>query len=68
MHELRMLSAWKTMELNSCLRRLVSFQRTQLLSILEARECRPGEELWKKKEVGGVFLLLYFMYLTLDVF
>ncbi|KAH9253616.1 hypothetical protein BASA81_008452 [Batrachochytrium salamandrivorans] len=50
MHDLRMLSAWKTMELNSCLQRLVSFQRTQLLSILEKKEFAAGEELWTKRQ------------------
>jgi CRP-like cAMP-binding protein len=49
MHELRALEAWRTMELNSCLRRLASFQRTQLNAVLESKEYKRGEELWTKK-------------------
>jgi phosphoribosyl 1,2-cyclic phosphodiesterase/CRP-like cAMP-binding protein len=49
MHELRALEAWRTMELNSCLRRLASFQRTQLNAVLELKEYKEGEELWTKK-------------------
>lgn len=49
MHELRALEAWKTMELNSCLRRLASFQRTQLSAVLETKEFKEGDELWPMK-------------------
>ena len=49
MHELRALEAWRTMELNSCLRRLASIQRTQLNAVLELKEFKRGEELWTKR-------------------
>ena len=49
LHELRALEAWRTMDLNSCLRRLAAFQRTQLNAILELKEFKAGEELWPKR-------------------